>query len=236
MKKQYFLVVDVETANSTDDALVYDLGYAVADRQGHVYEMGSLVISDIFSGEADLMASAYYANKIPQYIDGIRHHEHEVTNFYSARRTVLKIMEKYDIDTVCAYNASFDCRALNTTQRWLTKSKYRFFFPYGTKIYCIWHMACQVICTQKNYVKFCEKNDFIKPSGNIHTNAETVYAYISKDVNFEENHTGLQDVLIEVQIMAKCFAQHKKMDKFVNRLCWKIPQNRYKGNFSLFIF
>jgi hypothetical protein len=87
-------------------------------------------------------------------------------------------------------------------------------------------MACQVICTQKRYRKFCEANGFVKPSGNLHTNAEAVYAYMTKDATFDESHTGLADVLIEVQIMAKCFAQHKKMDKSINKSCWRIPQKK----------
>ena len=225
-KKQFYLVVDVETANSTDDALVYDLGYAVADREGNVYETGSLIISDIFEGEADLMTSAYYASKIPQYLEGIERQDFVVTNFYNARRIVLSVMEKYSIKKVAAYNASFDSKALNTTQRWLTKSKYRYFFPYDTEICCIWHMACQVLCTQKGYRKFCEANDLRKPSGNLYTSAEAVYAYMTKNVDFDESHTGLADVLIETEIMAKCFAQHKKMDKSINRSCWRIPQKK----------
>lgn len=228
MKKQYFLILDVETANSTTDALVYDLGVAVADRSGNIYETASFIISDIFMDEADLMTSAYYAEKIPQYYEGIEAHDFEVTSFYQARKAILNLMEKYGITKVCAYNANFDRSALNTTQRWLTKSKYRFFFPYNTEFYCIWHMACQVICTQKRYRKFCEQNNFIKPSGNIHTNAETVYAYMTKNSNFDEAHTGLQDVLIEAEILAKCFAQHKKMDKSINRMCWRIPQKNGK--------
>ena len=226
MKKQYFLVVDVETANSTNDALVYDLGVAVTDRQGNIYETASFIIADIFMDEAELMTSAYYAEKIPQYYAGIRAHDFKVTSFYNARKAVLELMEKYGIDTVAAYNANFDRSALNTTQRWLSKSKFRYFFPYETKVYCIWHMACQVICTQKRYAKFCQENDFVSPSGNMKTSAEAVYAYMTKDSNFDESHTGLADVLIECQIMAKCFAQHKKMDKSINRLCWRIPQKR----------
>lgn len=31
--KKYYLVLDVETANSTEDALVYDLGYVVCDKR-----------------------------------------------------------------------------------------------------------------------------------------------------------------------------------------------------------
>ena len=45
------------------------------------------------------------------------------------------------------------------------------------------------------------------------TSAETVYKYITQDWDFEEAHQGLKDVEIEVDIMAKCYAQHKKHDK-----------------------
>ena len=37
-RKKYYLVVDVETANSTQEALVYDLGFAICDKKGNIYE------------------------------------------------------------------------------------------------------------------------------------------------------------------------------------------------------
>lgn len=226
--KKYYLVLDVETANSTEDALVYDLGYVVCDKKGNIYEADSFIVSDIFYKEAELMQSAYYAKKIPMYIEGIKSRAFNVVTFYEARAKLLEAMRRYKVEAVCAYNANFDYTALNTTQRWLTKSKYRFFLPYGTKVYCIWHMACQLICTQKAYIKFCLENGFVSSSGNIKTNAETVYAYMTKDCAYEENHTGLEDVLIETKILAKCFAQHKKVEKNINRFCWRIPQAKAK--------
>lgn len=226
MKKQYFLILDVETANSTDDPLVYDLGFVVADRQGNIYESESLVIADIFVDEADLMETAYYHEKLPRYRADLKNGTRTMTTLAHAKYMIHDLMEKYDINTVCAYNASFDSRALNVTSRYVTKSKYRYFLPYGTEINCIWHMACQVICTQKNYRKFCEQNNFISASGNLQTSAEVVYRYMTKDTDFDESHTGLEDVLIETAIMKKCYDQHKKMDKSINRLCWRIPQKR----------
>ena len=228
MGKDYYLVLDVETANSTDDPLVYDLGFAVCDRKGNIYEAESYVVSDIFYKETELMQSAYYHEKLPKYYEGIKEKAFKVINFYMAKKRIADLIEKYNIKAVCAYNASFDTKALNTTQRYLTNSKYRYFLPYGTEVYCIWHMACQVICTQKRYIKFCLDNGFVSESGNIKTSAETVFAYMTKNEKYEECHTGLQDVLIETQIMAKCFAQHKKMNKKINRLCWRIPQNKVK--------
>ena len=228
MGKDYYLVLDVETANSTDDPLVYDLGFAVCDRKGNIYEAESYVVSDIFYKETELMQTAYYHEKLPKYYEGIKEKAFKVINFYMAKKRIADLIEKYNIKAVCAYNASFDTKALNTTQRYLTNSKYRYFLPYGTEVYCIWHMACQVICTQKRYIKFCLDNGFVSESGNIKTSAETVFAYMTKNEKYEECHTGLQDVLIETQIMAKCFAQHKKMNKKINRLCWRIPQSKAK--------
>lgn len=228
MGKDYYLVLDVETANSTNDPLVYDLGFAVCDRKGNIYEAESYVVSDIFYKETELMQTAYYHEKLPKYYEGIKEKAFKVINFYMAKKRIADLIEKYNIKAVCAYNASFDTKALNTTQRYLTNSKYRYFLPYGTEVYCIWHMACQVICTQKRYIKFCLDNGFVSESGNIKTSAETVFAYMTKNEKYEECHTGLQDVLIETQIMAKCFAQHKKMNKKINRLCWRIPQSKVK--------
>ena len=224
MKKKFYLVLDVETANSTEDALVYDIGYAVTDRFGNIYECDSFIVSDIFCDEPDLMTSAYYAEKIPQYLEGIDNGDFRIKSFYEARAAILAAMKKWNVEAVCAYNAHFDTTALNTTERWLTKSKYRYFLPYGTKIFCIWHMACQTLCMQKSFARFCHANGLESASGNIKTSAEAVYAYMNLNPDFDESHTGLQDVYIEVQIMAKCFRQHKKMNKEINRLCWRIPQ------------
>lgn len=222
--RKYYLVLDVETANYADDPLVYDLGFAVVDRHARVYAQRSLLVSEIFSDEEELMDTAYYSAKLPQYFEGIGRGEWEVVDFYTARKIICDLLKEWNITAVCAYNAHFDYSALNNTERWLTKSKYRWFFPYGTEIFDIWHMACQVICTQRTYIRYCLDNGFASASGNIKTNAETVFGYISGNSEFDEAHTGLADVLIEAKIMAKCFDQHKAMDKKINRSCWRIPQ------------
>ena len=37
MKKEYFIILDTETANSLEQPLPYDLGWVVTDRQGNSY-------------------------------------------------------------------------------------------------------------------------------------------------------------------------------------------------------
>ena len=226
MNKRMYLIVDVETANSTEDALTYDFGMAVVDRYGTVYYKKSVIVRDIFMGEKELMKSAYYAEKIPEYWEAIWSKRSQVMSFYELRRLVLSVMRRYNVYAVAAYNAHFDVTASNTTQRWLTKSKYRYFFPYGTKVYCIWNMACQTICSKRNYQKFCIANGMVSEKGNISTSAESVYAYLHSNPDFEEEHKGLDDVLIEAEIFAKCMRSHKKIDKGINRGCWRMAQKK----------
>lgn len=217
-RKKYVIVLDVETANMAEDALVYDLGFGVYDKQGNEYESYSKVITNIFDKEKDLMQSAYYSEKLPQYYEQLEKGTRERMGILQAKKFIREVMEKYGINEIYAYNANFDLTALNRTIRYVTKSKVRYFFPYGTKICCIWHMACQVLCTQKTFLKQGIRNG----NGNLITNAERVYSYI-KNVDFQEEHTGLEDTRIEAQIMAWCFKQHKKMNRNINRVCWRIP-------------
>ena len=234
-RRKYFLVVDVETANSTEQALTYDIGFAVCDKQGRVYESRSYAVSDIFFdekkiyGNYDLMNTAYYSNKLPQYYDGMRSGAWKVSPLLIIRNEIHQLMKEYNISVVCAYNCNFDKNALNNTIRYISKSALRWFFPYGTEFYCIWNMACQTICKQKGYQRFCLENGFYSASNNMKTSAETVWAYLTQAPDFEEKHTGLEDVKIEVEIMAHCFRQHKSMDRGINRLCWRLPQSEFKA-------
>lgn len=227
-RKNYYLVLDTETANTLEQPFVYDLGFAVCDKQGNIYEEHSFIIYEIFFGMKDIMQSAYYANKLPQYYEGIKSGKWEIRTLYTVRKIILDTLKKYNIKAVCAYNCNFDRNALNWTLRYITKSKMRYFFPYGTEFYCIWNMCCQTLLMQKTFDKVAFENEWIKESGNVQTSAEIAHRYITNNTDFEECHTGLEDVQIEVGIMARCFAQHKKMDKGIYRLCWRLPQPQFK--------
>ena len=223
-RKKYVLVIDIETANITENALAYDIGFAIADKKGRVYDTYSYVVKEMFSDYMDLMETAYYHEKLPQYFEDLGNKKREMQSIYYIRRKVHELMKEYNIKDVFAYNCNFDKNGLNTTMRYLTKSFCRWFFPYGTEFHCIWHMACQVLFTQRTFQKMATENNWKSASGNIKTSAEIAYNYIHCRNDFSEEHTGLEDVLIECEIMAKCFRQHKKMDTSINRLCWRIPQ------------
>lgn len=219
-RKAYYLMVDTETCNTdqTDrnglgTPFVYDLGFAIIDKRGTVYEQYSLLIKEVYIEMEDLMQSAYYAGKLPQYEEERMAGLRKVVNFYQAKMIIKELCERYNCKAIIAHNANFDLRSCNNTQRYLTNSKYRYFFPYGIEIWDTLKMAKDTIGKQKTYIRFCEENGFLTPSGKPQMKAETLYRYIICDPHFVESHTGLEDVLIEKEIFAKCMAQHKKMRK-----------------------
>ena len=221
--KKYLIGLDTETCNGLvidekldlTDSLVYDLGYAVTDKHGNVYKTESFVIYEIFVKMADVMKSAYYAEKIPQYWEDIKSGKRKLVTFQTARKQLLKDMKEYKSNIVFAHNAGFDLRALNNTYRYITKSKYRFFFKWGTEIWDTLKMARDTICRQKSYINYCERNGYMTKhkTPKARATAEILYKYLTGDNNFLESHTGLEDVLIEKDILSHCFRQHKKMRK-----------------------
>lgn len=209
----YYMVIDTETANNTDYPLAYDLGLAIVDKRGKVYESRSLVIADVYCYERDLMKTAYYAEKLPKYEEALRSGDRQMVSLFTAKSIVKNLCMKYNVKAIMAHNAPFDNRALNTTVRYVTKSKMRYFLPYGIPLYDTMRMAKDTLCKQKSFVRFVDKYNLRTPTGRIPSNANVLYKYISKNPDFEEEHQGLADVLIETQIFAKCMAQHKRMRK-----------------------
>lgn len=230
-RKKYILVLDVETAGDVEkNPLCYDVGFVVTDKKGKIYESFSYAIEEIFDDDA-VMRSAYYYNKLPLYHQKIASGVMKLKPFRYVRRVILNLIEKYNIKTVAAYNAYFDfVKALNNTYCELTN--YRYFFPYDVsqklEVNCIWHMACQTIFSQKSFPSWAIKNGYYSKAGNLKTNAEVAYNWMLKSSDFVEEHTGLADVYIEAQIMAWCYKQHKKMNRKINRMCWRIPTKTHK--------
>lgn len=221
----YKLVIDTETCPINKEIngvfpsnmWTYDVGWAIVDKRGKVYRTRSFVNADIFCAERNLMQSAYYANKIPKYWEDIKSGNRVLASFARIRRTLLADMREFNITEVYAHNMRFDYGTLNTTQRWITKSASRYFFPYGTEICDTLKMARDVLGKMPTYKAFCERNGYLTKKGACRFTAEIIYRFISGENDFVEEHTGLADVLIEKEILAYCYRQHKAM----RRHLWK---------------
>lgn len=212
-RKNYYLTLDTETANGLDDSLVYDIGGAIHDKKGNILETFSFIIYDVFVLHKDIMNSAYYADKIPNYEIDLKKKNRKMVTLFTARKHIKNLCEKYNVKAIIAYNARFDYMALNTSIRYLTKSKIRYFLPYGVPVWCSLKMAQDTICKQVGYNLFCEKNEYKTKTNRLKSSAEIVYRYMIGNNDFVESHTGLEDVVIEVEIFAHALRQHKAMRK-----------------------
>lgn len=206
-----FIVLDTETTNSIDEPICYDIGFAVVDKLGNVYETRSYAIAETFLNK-EMMSSAYFLEKVPSYWEEIKNGDRVLANLFVVRRELKSLCEKYDVKKIFAHNARFDYRSCQTTQRYLTKSKYRFFFPYGIEICDTLKMARQVLHNNEDYCAFCTKNDYFTSRGVKRYTAEIIYRFLKNDVDFVEEHRGLDDVLIEKDILAYCLSVDENID------------------------
>ena len=220
--KELYLVYDGEVANCPKDehgqldltsGQAYDSGWQIVDNEGHVYCERSFVNSDVFYGMPQAMQEAYFADKIPQYKQDIREGKRIVRDTWGIWRQLRQDCEDYKVKAIIAHNARFDVRTMNTTMRYQTKSKRRYFFPYGIPVWDTMRMASDTICRKADYVQFCERNGYMTKhkTPQVRKTAEVLWRYLTGDNDFSESHTGLEDVKIEAQIFAACVRMHKAM-------------------------
>lgn len=225
-RKIYGIMLDTETANTIieedgrldmNHVLPYDIGFAIIDSKGNIYEKYSFIIDEIFCEEWKLMVSAYYAEKIPQYIRELASGERTLITAYELKKFFNEKLKLYNCQFVCAHNMRFDYRACNNLQRWTTKSKYRYFFPKDIEIWDTLKMANDVIAKMPTYQEFCLKNGYMTKHATPRPQltAEVLYRFITDNTDFIESHTGLEDVEIETEILKYCVRQHKPMRKLL---------------------
>lgn len=210
-----YLMIDTETTNDLDCPICYDVGFSVINDEGKTLAKFSYVVADIFL-DKEFMSVAFYSDKVQQYWADIKSGKRELKQWGNICRQVRMVMAQYGIDTVIAHNMRFDYRSTNTTQRYLTSSKWRYFFPYGTKFVCTLKMAREVYAKDEQYIAFCEAHSFTTKNGKPRLTAEILYRFLSNDLDFVESHTGLEDVEIETIIFFACV----KAKPDVNGLLW----------------
>lgn len=209
-RKKYIMVVDTETANNIEYPVVYDLGIAITDKTGKIYESYSFVISDVYDIPG-LMETAYYKEKIAtDYKPGLASGKYHKVSFSYALDKMMELSQKYDIKQFSAYNVNFDLRALNNTA-WTYLGYELDFSSYD--IVCIQELAASTLMTQKGYARFCQEHSLLTDKGWLSQKAENVYRYLLNCPTYVEEHTGLADVQIEVAIMARAYRQKKKVIK-----------------------
>ena len=205
------MMIDTETTNDIDCPIVYDVGYHIFTLKDGVLCERSFVNADVFC-DAELMATAYFADKIPTYWNQIKRGERELRKWTTIKHQLAADCKKFGVEVVCAHNALFDSRALNTTQRYETTSKFRYFLPFGLEWWDTLRMAREVLKNNESFGEFCYQNDYLTKRGQRRYTAEIIYRWLTGDNDFEESHTGLEDVKIETEILKYCLSVSPEID------------------------
>ena len=205
------MMIDTETTNDIDCPIVYDVGYQIFSLAEGVLCERSYLNADVFC-DHELMQSAYFAEKIPQYWEDVKAGKHSLCSWYMIKKIMAQDCKEYEVKIACAHNAMFDNRALNTTQRLITTSKYRYFLPYGVEWWDTLKMVRRILKDNEQYGEFCYNNDYLTSRGCRRYTAEIVYRFLSGENDFAESHTGLEDVKIERKIFEFCLAHAPEID------------------------
>lgn len=71
-------------------------------------------------------------------------------------------------------------------------------------LFDLWGLSTTLLINNDRYKRYCVENKLFSPSGiYFKTSAETTFQYIANMYDFEEQHTALDDAIIEARILSK---------------------------------
>lgn len=199
-----FCTLDTETLQGINNPmLAYNIAGIIHDRFGHIVAVFNYLIAELFD---QIRYDDYAKKNFGKYQEMINSGSVTlVPTVDDAIKSIDALLSYYGVKEIAAYNANFDlvrgaCSAL-MTDRILIDT---------------WMTSLETICQKKAYRDFCAANGFVnKKSGVCKTSAETVYAFLTNDPDYSEEHTAMEDSKIEMAIFAACIKTHKKMSKGV---------------------
>lgn len=208
-KQKYLLFVDTETIGSLfmkESVMPFEIGIKVFDTESQkVVKEKSYLVRKFFNNKY-IMFSTFSATKYPKYMERLdtdKRFKNASANDIS--KDITKIVERYNIKIMVAHNGNFDKGALS-----------RLFEEFGTEnpfenldLLDTMELS-KVITFSKDYTEYCIANmqvknsvnesAFITNSGRVRTTAQAIYSFITNNPKYEEEHTALEDIDIEIEI------------------------------------
>lgn len=208
-KQKYLLFVDTETIGSLfmkESVMPFEIGIKVFDTESQkVVKEKSYLVRKFFNNKY-IMFSTFSATKYPKYMERLdtdKRFKNASANDIS--KDITKIVERYNIKIMVAHNGNFDKGALS-----------RLFEEFGTEnpfenldLLDTMELS-KVITFSKDYTEYCIANmqvknsvnesAFITNSGRVRTTAQAIYSFITNNPEYEEEHTALEDIDIEIEI------------------------------------
>lgn len=207
--KKYLMFIDTETIgtlNVKESVLPFEIGMKILDMETKkVVKEKSYLVRKFFNNKY-IMLSTFSASKYPNYFEKLdTDKRYKTYSVNEISQDIEKIKNRYNIDIMVAHNGNFDKTAMA-----------RLFEDFGLEnpfenVNLLDTMELsKVITYSKDYVDYCIANKdrlntigescFITNSGRVRTTAQAIYCYLSNNSQFEEAHTGLEDIDIEIEI------------------------------------
>lgn len=190
------IIFDTETT-SLEKPFCYNIGYVIYDTEAdQVLMTADFVVEQVWHNPM-LFTTAYYADKRNDYIKAMRSRKATMNKYGYICQRMIRDIKMFNVVGAYAYNSSFDERVFDFNCDWFKCNN-----PFDNiPIYDIRGYAHHFLCTTSQYKEWCEQNEKFTDSGNYSTTAESVYQYISDDIDFIEDHTALSDSIIETEIL-----------------------------------
>lgn len=208
-KERYLMFIDTETIgtlNVKESILPFEIGMKVLDTETiKIVKEKSYLVRKFFNNKY-IMLSTFSATKYPDYFEKLdTDKRYKTMSVNDISKDIEKTISRYSIKIMVAHNGNFDKTAMA-----------KLFEDFGVdnpfeNIDLLDTMELSKIITfSKDYANYCLENKdrlnsmkdscFITNSGRVRTTAQAIYCYISNNSQFEEAHTGLEDIDIEIEI------------------------------------
>lgn len=211
-KERYLMFIDTETIgtlNVKESVLPFEIGMKVLDTENNkIVKEKSYLVRKFFNNKF-IMLSTFSATKYPNYFEKLENDKrYKTMSVNDISKDIEKTISRYGIKIMVAHNGNFDKTAMS-----------RLFNEFGVenpfeKIDLLDTMEISKIITfSKDYTNFCLENkdnlnsmkdsNFITNSGRVRITAQAIYCYLTQNPDFQEAHTGLEDIDIEIEIFRK---------------------------------
>ena len=155
------------------------------------------------------MLSTFSATKYPDYFEKLDNDKrYKTMSVNDISKDIEKTISRYSIKIMVAHNGNFDKTAMARLFEDFGVDN-----PFENIDLLDTQEISKVITFSKDYTEFCLANKdrlnsvkdscFITNSGRVRITAQAIYCYISNNSQFEEAHTGLEDIDIEIEIFKK---------------------------------
>lgn len=231
MNKRYTLVLDTETVSNNKGFSLYG---------NYVFDIGATlcIIEDnnitIVDDKINFLVEEIYTDDelMKNYFFG----KDRLDSFYKKDnniqvvpwRYIIKffndLITQFKIEDFAAFNITFDMNSIQSTCDKLKTDN-----PFKDLIKIdLYNKSCQALADDENYKIFCVEHERMTEKGNIKSDAESVFAYITNLPSTIESHTALSDAILETKIYQWLLKQEKEQDTFFedkpNTQAWRLVQ------------